>query len=96
MAMSKHYNLAVYEWNEAKRQANLSKHGLDFADMTAFDWNNAIEAMDDRHGEPRWVATGYIGDRLCVAVYAIGNQDSVRLISLRNATSAERRRYAEA
>ena len=84
-----------FEWDEAKRQTNLDKHNIDFADMSAFDWDTAIVADDNRHDEPRWAATGYIGDRLCVAVYTIRNQDTVRLISLRNATPVERRRYAK-
>ena len=86
----------MYEWNEAKRQANFTKHGLDFADMEAFEWDTAMVAEDSRHDETRWVVTGYIGDRLCVAVYVIRDRDAVRLISLRGATSAERRRYAKA
>lgn len=96
MTMPKRYNREVCEWDEAKRQANLAKHGRDFADIYRFDWDTAMVAEDNRHDEPRWVATGYIGDRLCVAVYSIRNADVVRLISLRNATAAERRRYAEA
>lgn len=96
MTTPKRYNREVYVWDEAKRQANLGKHGLDFADMDGFEWDAAMIVEDNRHDEPRWVATGYIGDRLCVAVYSIRNADVVRLISLRNATAAERRRYAEA
>ena len=95
MAKTKRYNPAVHEWDEAKRQANLRKHGVDFADMNAFDWDAAIVAEDKRHDEPRWAATGYIRNRLCVAVYALRDGDVVRMISLRNATPAERRRYAE-
>lgn len=94
MAETKHYNSAVHEWDEAKRQVNLRKHGLDFADMDAFDWEAAIVAEGNHHDEPRWAATGYIGERLCVAVYTVRG-DVVRMISLRNATPAERRRYAE-
>lgn len=95
MAKAKRYNPAVHEWDEAKRQVNLRKHGVDFADMNAFDWAAAIVAEDNRHDEPRWAATGYIRDRLCVAVYTVRDGDVVRMISLRNATPAERRRYAE-
>ena len=96
MTTPKGYNRNVYVWDEVKRQANLSKHGLDFADMDAFEWDTAMIAEDNRHDEPRWVAVGYIGDRLCVAVYTVRDEGTMRLISLRSATSAERRRYAEA
>ncbi len=30
-----------YEWDEADRQANLKKHGIDFAQVEAFDWSTA-------------------------------------------------------
>jgi len=49
MAETKHYNSAVHEWDEAKRQVNLRKHGLDFADMDAFDWEAAIVAEGNHH-----------------------------------------------
>jgi uncharacterized DUF497 family protein len=31
-----------YEWDEAKREANLARHGLDFALATDFDWSQAV------------------------------------------------------
>ena len=37
-----------YEWDEAKRVANLAKHGLDFARLTRFDWATASIVPDDR------------------------------------------------
>ena len=60
----------TYEWSESKRVANLTRHGVDLAAIGAFDWQTAIERLDDRHREPRFVATGYIADRLHVAVFA--------------------------
>jgi uncharacterized DUF497 family protein len=29
-------------WDEPKRQANLEKHGFDFADVSDIDWASAI------------------------------------------------------
>jgi uncharacterized protein len=48
-----------YEWDEAKRKANIAKHGIDFADVALFDW----EGVDDRedYGELREIALGFIG-----------------------------------
>lgn len=68
---------------------------MDFAAIEAFEWHTAIEFLDDRHREPRFVATGYIGDRLHVVV-VIERGDRLRIISLRRATALERKRYAEA
>ena len=36
----------MYEWDEGKRQANLAKHGVDFADMDAFEWDTAVINVD--------------------------------------------------
>ena len=56
-----------YEWDEKKRLANFVRHEIDFADAVNFEWDTAIEARDDRfdYGEERWVAVGFISDRLC-------------------------------
>ncbi|MYF11660.1 MAG: BrnT family toxin [Gammaproteobacteria bacterium] len=84
----------MYEWDERKRLMNLAKHGVDFAAMEAFEWEGALEFMDRRHVEPRWVAIGYIDQRLHTVVYT-EHEDFVRIISLRKATPREQRHYAE-
>jgi uncharacterized DUF497 family protein len=88
------YNQDVeYEWDEAKRQDNLRKHrGVDFMDMEAFDWTTAQERPSSRSDEARYVATGYIADRLHVAIYVMRGS-TCRLISLRKANPRERRKY---
>ena len=85
----------MYEWDERKRQMNLVKHRVDFAAMESFDWDSALEFMDSRHVEPRWVAIGYIDLQLHTVVYT-ERDDLVRIISLRRATPREQRHYAEA
>ena len=49
----------MWDWDEDKRQANLVKHGVDFAQLTGFDVGAAIIKPDDRrdYGEPRFEAT---------------------------------------
>ena len=54
----------TYEWDEAKRKANFVKHDVDFAAIEAFEWDTALESFDDRHDEPRWIATGFIDVKL--------------------------------
>jgi uncharacterized DUF497 family protein len=46
----------IYEWDEAKRAANLVKHGVAFDEIWAFDWATAIRTEDRRkdYGEVRW------------------------------------------
>lgn len=83
-----------YEWDEGKRAANLARHEVDFAEAVDFEWDKAIEIMDDRfdYGEERWVALGYIGGRLHVLVYAL-RADIIRIISLRKANKREKALY---
>jgi uncharacterized protein len=84
------------EWDEAKRQANLRFHKVDFADATEFDWKTAVTFIDDRedYGELREVAIGFIGMRLHVLVFT-RRGERIRIISLWKATKSEARRYAE-
>ena len=42
-----------YEWDEAKRQSNAQKHGIDFAAVEAFDWEAALVERSERGGEVR-------------------------------------------
>ena len=84
-----------YEWDEAKRQDNAAKHGVDFWAIEALVWATAIIGASSRHGESRYVALGYIGDRLHYAVYTMRG-DKCRIISLRKANSREERQYAQA
>ena len=37
----------MYEWDEAKRRSNISKHGVDFTAMNAFEWEVAEITPDD-------------------------------------------------
>lgn len=86
---------SLFEWDDAKRQANLAKHGVDFATIDAFDWETALIDPDTRGAEPRWIASGFIGSRLHVAVYAMRGTRR-RIISLRKANAREVRKHAEA
>jgi uncharacterized DUF497 family protein len=83
-----------YEWDENKRVANLAKHDIDFIDAENFDWSSAIETIDDRlnYSEERWVALGFIDNRLHVLTYTI-RRENIRLISLRKANKREREYY---
>ena len=83
-----------YEWDENKRIANLEFHKIDFTDADDFEWDTAIETIDDRYdyGEVRWVTIGFINKKLHVMVYTIrGNK--IRIISLRKANRRESNYY---
>lgn len=85
-----------YEWDEGKRRRNIEKHGVDFTDIIHFQWDDALEAVDDRfdYGEKRINAVGFLGTRLVVVTY-VERGDVIRVISLRKATKTEERLYHE-
>lgn len=89
-------NRVNYEFDPAKDESNLDKHGLSLTDAEGFEWETAIVREDTRmkYAEPRFEATGYIGDRLHVMIYC-RRSDAVRVISLRKANKREEKRYAE-
>jgi hypothetical protein len=83
-------------WDEAKRRRNIAKHGVDLALAERFEFETALfeEDRSERYGEQREMATGRVGGTLYVYVYTLrGDEDHA--ISLRKATSQERRRYVK-
>lgn len=87
----------MFTWDEAKRQGNREKRGIDFADVEQFDFATAFTYVDDRfdYGEVREIALGFIKKRLHVLVFT-RRGDDVHVISLRKANDREIRRYAQA
>ena len=54
-------------WDEAKRKANLAKHGLDFADAVwVLDSRYRLDMAAVRGGERRTQSLSYVMDRLAV------------------------------
>jgi len=84
-----------FEWDKTKRLANLEKHKVDFSDVTAFSFADALERIRVTDDETRIEATGPIGDRLHVLVYTWRNGVR-RIISLRKANRREVNSYVEA
>lgn len=83
-----------FEWDSQKAAANLSKHGVDFADaVTVFADDLAITVPDQQSQEDRFVTLGVDAlGRLLVVVYT-WRGENVRIISARRATRRERREY---
>jgi uncharacterized DUF497 family protein len=82
------------EWDEAKRRANILKHGLDFvAAVKVFD-GPFIETEDRRrnYGERRYRALGIIEGDILQVVYT-WRSERRRIISARRARRNERRAY---
>ena len=94
---------AWFAWDEAKALANQLKHGVSFetarfvfADPHALSEQDRIEG-----GEYRWRTLGLVNGVvvLLVAHMATDHEDgdeTIRIISARQATRTERRRYDQA
>jgi uncharacterized DUF497 family protein len=83
-----------FEWDEAKRLANLDKHGIDFVDVPDLFEGDIVTVEDDRYsyGEQRFITFGLLQGRI-VAVVHTDRDDSIRIISARKATKYEQRTY---
>ena len=86
----------MYEWDPGKAKANLVKHGVMFETARAFDWRTALVRFDAAHSrdERRYVAVGYIGERLYVMVFT-PRRAALRIIGLRKANDREKKHYEE-
>lgn len=86
------------EWDEAKNRANLRKHGFDFEDGEELFRGRLVIDADTRkdYGESRWTGLGIIGGRVAQVVFAESDFETIRIISLRKATSRERKEFEKA
>ena len=90
-----------FEWDEDKNRANYAKHGVSFEIARKVFDDPLVVYLFDRivDGEERWQAVGKaLTLPLLVVAHASRDQDDeeiVRLISARQASSHERRRYEQ-
>jgi uncharacterized protein len=84
----------VVTWDEAKRQRNLSEHGLDFAGCESVFDGPVIANEDDRlaYGEQRINLIGVLAGLVVHMTYT-ERGDDLHVISLRKATKHETRNY---
>lgn len=75
-------------WDEPKRQTNLAKHGLDFADLDGgfFLSSLVVPAKDGRHK-----AIGRLSNGIIAVVFAVLGTEGISVISMRPASRSERR-----
>jgi uncharacterized DUF497 family protein len=83
-----------FEWDEAKRLANIQKHGIDFADIEQVFAGWYVETKDLRrdYGEQRFRAVGQLGNHIVQIAYT-WRGDRRRIISARRAGRNDRRTY---
>lgn len=90
-----------FEWDENKRDSNLKKHGVDFADAVRIFNGLVVEWLDERqdYGECRYIGLGDLdGQVILYVAYAVRGGDAavIRMISARKATKHESKIYHQA
>lgn len=83
-----------FTWDARKAASNLKKHGVSFEEAaTAFEDKLGAYYPDSLH-EDRLILIGYSRQqRLLYVVHAAVQQDVIRIISARRATSHEKAHY---
>ena len=81
--------MITFEFNEAKSQANLLKHGINFIDAQAL-WSDSslLEIPAKTEDEPRFLMIGIINGRYWSAVITYRGTN-IRLISVRRSRTEE-------
>lgn len=85
-----------FEWDKLKAERNERKHGITFrAASRVFLDLNRIESYDGRgdYGEDRWITIGSVENYVLYVVYAVRDDEVIRLISARKANETERQSY---
>jgi hypothetical protein len=84
-----------YEWDPVKAATNLDKHGIDFADaIGVLEDAQALTVVQYHDDEERFASIGMDAfGRILVVIYTWRGEDTIRLISARGATRAERKQY---
>ena len=81
-------------WDEAKRESNLRKHGIDFADVQELFEGHTVTFEDERnYGEERFITIGLLHFQVVVIIYVYRDENGIRLISARRATNYEQKLF---
>lgn len=85
-----------FEWDNAKRLANIAKHDIDFERAKELWQGRVLEipSPQQAHGEERFLAYGEL-DGVVIAVVFTWREERRRIISARKARNYERDWYNE-
>lgn len=83
-----------FEWDDAKRRANIRKHGFDFEGIEEVFAGPTFTVEDDRfeYPETRYVTFGFLKSRIVCIVHN-EYEDAIRIISVRKASKYEAEEY---
>lgn len=86
----------IFEWDDAKSEQNVSKHGLSFNMAEQVFDGPCLTSEDLRfdYEERRFITFGFLEARVVVIAYAV-RSETVRIISMRKADKGERKLFEE-
>jgi uncharacterized protein len=90
-------NVVRFEWDNAKAASNANKHGVRFSEaVVALQDELAATISDpDSEGEERFVSLGVDDRRRVLVTVFVRREDTIRIISSRQASKRERQVYEE-
>lgn len=87
-----------FEWDANKAKRNLKEHGVSFDEATTVFGDRlsiTISDPDHSHSEHRFIVIGMSHRMQLLVVSYSERKDTIRIISARRATRAERKTYEE-
>jgi uncharacterized DUF497 family protein len=83
------------EYDPAKRERVLRERGLDLADAAEVLSDECYEMPDERfpYGEARWVSLGLLRGEVVACVWAMGEDDTIRVVTMWRANRSEQKKY---
>ena len=92
--------LMRYEWDQHKNFANQRKHGISFDEaIEIFDDPLHVSILDEKYSyfEERWISVGNTKNISIIVVvnlfFSDEGEEVIRVISAREATNNERKKY---
>lgn len=86
-----------FDWDLRKAETNRKKHRVGFeAAQLVFDDPHAVSKLDVRFDDERWATIGCSGARILFVAHLViekDDEETIRIISAREATREERRIY---
>lgn len=83
-----------FEWSEMKRLTVLKQRGLDFLRARMlFDGRPLSTYSSPREDELRWVSIGHLDGHMVAVIWTLRG-DNIRIITMRRARDAEKRRFS--
>ena len=86
-----------FKWHPGKAEANRKKHRVSFdAAQLVFDDPHTVSKLDVRFDDQRWATIGRSGALILFVAHLVieeENEETIRIISAREATREERRVY---